>query len=103
MMLREWNPRETIDEVDLSMVEFFIQIHGLPLEIVDEENGRLIGCKLMWWMLLKHINRLFDSRFDFHPPLPWDRVSILQGMREWRYGLDSSMDACLVFVFTVAL
>ncbi|KAB1225194.1 hypothetical protein CJ030_MR1G016592 [Morella rubra] len=38
--------KETIDEADLSMVEFWIQIHGLPLEIVDEVNARLIGCKL---------------------------------------------------------
>lgn len=39
MILREWNSQETIDEVDLSLVEFWVQIHGLPLEIVDEDNA----------------------------------------------------------------
>lgn len=42
MILREWNPRETIDEVDLSMVEYWVQIHGLPLEIVDAANARSV-------------------------------------------------------------
>lgn len=46
MILKEWNPQETIDQVYLSMVNFWVQIHGLPLEIVDEENARSIGCKL---------------------------------------------------------
>lgn len=46
MIRREWNPKETIDEIDLSMVEFWVQIHGLPLELVDATNARLIGSKL---------------------------------------------------------
>lgn len=46
MILREWDPKQTIDEVELSMVEFWVQIHGFPLEIVDEVNARLIDSKL---------------------------------------------------------
>ncbi|KAB1205593.1 hypothetical protein CJ030_MR7G017765 [Morella rubra] len=30
MILKEWDPKKTIDEVELSMVEFWVQIHGLP-------------------------------------------------------------------------
>lgn len=46
MILQEWDPNQTLDEVDLSTVVFSVQIHGLPLEIVDVENARLIGSKL---------------------------------------------------------
>lgn len=46
MILKEWNPKESLEEVDLSVVEFWVQIHGLPLELVDADNARLIGCKL---------------------------------------------------------
>lgn len=42
MILREWDPSQTLDEVDFSTVEFWVQIHGLPLEITDEANARLI-------------------------------------------------------------
>lgn len=34
IILRDWDPKKTIDEVKLSMVEYWVQIHGLPLEIV---------------------------------------------------------------------
>lgn len=46
MVLKEWEPKKTNDEVDLSFVVYWIQIHGLPLEIFDEDNARLIGNKL---------------------------------------------------------
>lgn len=46
LILREWDPSTTLDEVDLSMVEFWVQIYGLPLELVAEDNARLIGSML---------------------------------------------------------
>lgn len=46
LILREWDPSQTLYEVDLTMVEFWVQIYGLPLELVDEENARLIGSML---------------------------------------------------------
>lgn len=46
MILKEWDPEKTLDEMDLSSVEYWVQIHGLSLEVFDVENARLIGCKL---------------------------------------------------------
>lgn len=46
MILKDWDPTQTPDEVDLAAVVFWVQIHGLPLEILDEENARLIRSKL---------------------------------------------------------
>lgn len=46
MLLKEWKRGETIDEVELSHAQFWVQIHGLPLERLDEENALLLGTKL---------------------------------------------------------
>lgn len=46
MILKEWRRGETIDEVEISRAQFWVQIHGLPLERLDEENTYLLGSKL---------------------------------------------------------
>lgn len=43
MILQERDPPHTLEEVQLSDVVFWVQIHGLPLEIMDEDNARLTG------------------------------------------------------------
>lgn len=60
MILKEWRSRETIHEVDLSHAQFWVQIHELPLERLDEENAILIGSKLG---VIDHIDPV-----DIHKP-----------------------------------
>lgn len=45
-ILKEWDPSLTFDEVDLTRATYWIQIHGLPLEVFGNENALLIGNKI---------------------------------------------------------
>lgn len=46
MILKDWRQGESINDVELSYAQFWVQIHGLPMESLDEDNAILIGCKL---------------------------------------------------------
>lgn len=46
MILKEWTMGSSIDKTDLSKVAFWVQIHGLLLEVFDVENAKLISRKL---------------------------------------------------------
>ncbi|XP_016205939.1 uncharacterized protein At4g02000-like [Arachis ipaensis] len=41
--LKLWTQNESIHEVDHSFLEFWVQIHGLPLEYMNVETGKFIG------------------------------------------------------------
>ncbi|XVE53616.1 hypothetical protein DITRI_Ditri03aG0017000 [Diplodiscus trichospermus] len=41
--LKRWKTRIEIDELDLEVGHFWIQIHNLPLEMLTEANGEIIG------------------------------------------------------------
>lgn len=74
MGLRESNPSQTIDEMSLFDVEFWVQIHSLPLEIVDEANARLIGNMLGTILELDDVDALHSFirlkiRFPSSKPL----------------------------------
>lgn len=46
MILKEWKQGETINEVEISHAQFWIQIHGLPMECLDKGNAYQLGSKL---------------------------------------------------------
>lgn len=46
MVLKEWQSKATINDVDLSHTLFWIQIHGLPLKGLAKENALWIGSKI---------------------------------------------------------
>lgn len=46
MILKEWDPDKTLDELELVSVVYWVHIHGLPLELFDDDNARIIGCML---------------------------------------------------------
>ncbi|RYR32887.1 hypothetical protein Ahy_A10g047413 [Arachis hypogaea] len=41
--LRLWREGESVFEVDHDFMEFWIQVHGIPLEFMEKETARLIG------------------------------------------------------------
>ncbi|RYR17838.1 hypothetical protein Ahy_B03g062510 [Arachis hypogaea] len=41
--LRLWREGESVFEVDHDFIEFWIQIHGIPLDLMDKETGARIG------------------------------------------------------------
>lgn len=43
MVLKEWLPGLNLQEIDLIHSAFWIQIHGLPLEMMTERNAEKIG------------------------------------------------------------
>lgn len=46
MILGQWSPGETVEQVELSKVSFWVQIHGLPLGVLERDNAILLGSKL---------------------------------------------------------
>lgn len=46
MLLREWSPSSAMADIEMNMVSFWVQIHGLPLSGVVRENALLIGSKI---------------------------------------------------------
>lgn len=42
MLLKESRRGETLAEVELTNAQFWVQIHGLSLERLDDENGLLL-------------------------------------------------------------
>lgn len=39
MILKEWLPGQSLQEIDLKHTTFWIQIHGIPLEIMTLRNA----------------------------------------------------------------
>lgn len=46
LALTEWLPNQTLDEVDTDFVVCWVQIHGLPLGMMTESNGRALGGRI---------------------------------------------------------
>lgn len=46
MISKEWRRGEPINEVEIAHAEYWVQIHELPMESLDEENAFLLGSKL---------------------------------------------------------
>lgn len=46
MVLRKWEAHQTEGDIDFSSSPFWIQVHGLPLNLMTKENGTLIGANL---------------------------------------------------------
>lgn len=43
LVLKQWDPATTEDNMDFSQSEFWIQVHGLPLDHITADNARRIG------------------------------------------------------------
>ncbi|OMO95873.1 hypothetical protein COLO4_15631 [Corchorus olitorius] len=41
--LQQWKPSQSLQEIDFSHMEFWIQIHNLPLDMMTKENAEKIG------------------------------------------------------------
>lgn len=76
MILKEWWRGETINEVVISHAQFWVQIHGLPMEHLDENNAYLLGIKLgsVTKVEMVDFNKpylrvqvLFDIKFPLQP------------------------------------
>ncbi|KAK9275710.1 hypothetical protein L1049_022978 [Liquidambar formosana] len=46
LVLKEWPPSLTIEEIDFSFFAFWVQIHGLPLDRKIQSNASKIGAFL---------------------------------------------------------
>ncbi|KAJ4837339.1 hypothetical protein Tsubulata_044615 [Turnera subulata] len=46
VIVRKWPPHLTWEQVDLSRTLFWIQVYGLPIELMTEENAEAIGKSL---------------------------------------------------------
>lgn len=46
LSLQEWRRQTVVSEVDFSLVPFWVQIHGLPLGAMTENNGTKIARKI---------------------------------------------------------
>lgn len=46
MNLKHWNPNIHFQRVKFDTSTFHLQIHGLPLSLLNEKNARLIGSKV---------------------------------------------------------
>lgn len=42
MVLKEWHPGLSLQEIDLTFFAFWIQIYGLPLEMMKKKNAEKI-------------------------------------------------------------
>lgn len=94
----------TIDEVDLSNVVYWIQIHGLPLKVFDEDNALLIGSKLGQVLEIDVVdpNKLYlRLRVQVNAKNLWSQASLITVGIKNLYGLASSMIDCFPFVFTM--
>lgn len=58
MVLKEWLPAQSLQEFDLKHTAFWIQIHGLPLEIITQKSAIKIG---------KSLGNLLDVDENFIP------------------------------------
>ncbi|XP_040996158.1 uncharacterized protein At4g02000-like [Juglans microcarpa x Juglans regia] len=74
MILKEWLPRHSLQEVDLRYLAFWIQIHGLPLELVTQENaekiGRVIGNLLGFDHIVAFVKRFLRIRVEIDTSKP---------------------------------
>lgn len=46
MLVRDWPPGSSLHEINLKMSIFWVQIHGLPLEYMTNQNAEKIARKL---------------------------------------------------------
>lgn len=58
MILKEWLPGQSLREINLWHSAFWVQIHGLPLEMTTQENAESIG-KVMGNLL--EIDPIFET------------------------------------------
>ncbi|KAG7943781.1 hypothetical protein I3843_15G061100, partial [Carya illinoinensis] len=84
MMLREWPPGLSLQEVDLTYSTFWIQIHRLSLELITETNAEKIGLGL---------NKLLEIDPNSLPTIgPWQFL---------RLRVDTNTDKCLFDGFSL--
>lgn len=104
MILQEWDPNQTLDEVDLSTVVFSVQIHGLPLEIVDVENARLIGSKLGVILEMDDVeahHSFIRLKIKFHTSASLEPRFYFPRLMGNLFGLVLNMSGYRLFVFIV--
>lgn len=46
LVLQEWDPQAPIQEIEFKHIPFWIQIHGLPLELFSKQNDVRAGSKI---------------------------------------------------------
>uniref|UniRef100_A0A2N9GET6 CCHC-type domain-containing protein n=1 Tax=Fagus sylvatica TaxID=28930 RepID=A0A2N9GET6_FAGSY len=46
LVLKEWHPQQTVQEIEFDSTEVWIQVHGLPLDLVSDTNVKKIGQKV---------------------------------------------------------
>lgn len=45
LILKQWNPQISMQEVDYTHTPYWVQIHGMPLEFYSKENAIKAGSK----------------------------------------------------------
>ncbi|XP_072071989.1 uncharacterized protein [Arachis hypogaea] len=69
--LRLWREGESVFEVDHDFMEFFIQAHGIPHDLMDKETGILIG------EILGVLAEAEDSKVDGILRRPYLRIRVI--------------------------
>ena len=46
MVVKEWKKGEAVEKVMFTKIEFWIQIHNLPIEMMTSKNAEMIGNKI---------------------------------------------------------
>lgn len=60
--LKKWSPDKPLAEIDLDMINVWVQIHGLTLEMLNESAGRVLGGKI-GKVLMVEANRFFGKEW----------------------------------------
>lgn len=96
MILKEWRRSETINEVDIAHAQFWVQIHELPMESLDEENANVLGRKMgsMMQVEMVDVNKPYlwvQVQFDIET---CNRDSVCPGKTRTLLGFLSSLRDC---------
>lgn len=96
MILKEWRRGETINKVEIAHAQYWVQIHGLPMESLDEGNAYLLRSKTGSVMQVEMV--------DVNKPylgVRCNRDSICPRKTRTLLGFHSSLRGCPTFVYSV--
>ncbi|KAL4284997.1 hypothetical protein GQ457_16G017350 [Hibiscus cannabinus] len=63
LILKEWPKEATLEEIDFSLAEFWVQIHNVPMALINGNNAEKIG---------KLFPKFIKSNIDAEQSVRWD-------------------------------